>query len=75
MARAVHQHGEAVLGVGFPVEIGGKADQRLEARLGGRQLGAAHATQRRPRLRSLASRLFLLHPRRELTRRRAGCKE
>jgi hypothetical protein len=41
IARAVHQLGQAMRGVGFPVEPGGKPHQRAEAILGERAVCAA----------------------------------
>ena len=73
VARTVHQLGQAMLGVGFPVELGGKSDERLEALLGERAVLRSGAARRRPGPDAPASLLILfIHPRREITRRRAG---
>ena len=73
VAGAMHQLGQAMLGVGFPVEIGRKPHERAEALLGERAVLRGYATRRRPGRGGPASLLILfIHPRREITRRRPG---
>jgi len=58
--RAVQELRQAMVSVGFPVEIGRQTDEGLKT-----LFGTLRIEQRRT-----AGLLFLLHPRREITRRR-----
>jgi len=69
VARAVRKLGQPVLGVGFPVEVGREAHERVKALLGQRAALRGGAPRRRPGPGRPASFLLLFnHPRREITR-------
>ena len=69
VARTVHQLGQPVLGVGFPVELR-KSDEGLSAPRRARRSCAA--ARRAPAWATVGLASYSIHPRREITRRRAG---